>query len=210
VETSARTRDRAHGPRGEGRPASARIPTHARAAQPGARSRRPRPRRPRPGRPAVSRPAPRPLGAVAVDACPCHGTARASASVSALGAADRSALAPRARDPDRRRSRPTCAGPTASADTGGTGSGANLRAREGGRHAHPRTVSPRSLASSSPRLQSSPRGAIAQLGERLDRTQEVAGSSPASSTPKRPAPCRFASRAPVRPPRRRRSRIRER
>ena len=27
------------------------------------------------------------------------------------------------------------------------------------------------------------RGAIAQLGERLDRTQEVAGSSPASSTP---------------------------
>jgi hypothetical protein len=30
-------------------------------------------------------------------------------------------------------------------------------------------------------------GAIAQLGERLDRTQEVAGSSPASSTKKRPA-----------------------
>ena len=30
-------------------------------------------------------------------------------------------------------------------------------------------------------------GAIAQLGERLDRTQEVAGSSPASSTPKDPA-----------------------
>ena len=29
---------------------------------------------------------------------------------------------------------------------------------------------------------SHPRGAIAQLGERLDRTQEVAGSSPASST----------------------------
>src|SRR3954464_14904684 len=28
---------------------------------------------------------------------------------------------------------------------------------------------------------SHPRGAIAQLGERLDRTQEVAGSSPASS-----------------------------
>ena len=28
------------------------------------------------------------------------------------------------------------------------------------------------------------RGAIAQLGERLDRTQEVAGSSPASSIPK--------------------------
>src|SRR5439155_2803511 len=31
------------------------------------------------------------------------------------------------------------------------------------------------------------RGAIAQLGERLDRTQEVAGSSPASSISKRPA-----------------------
>jgi hypothetical protein len=30
------------------------------------------------------------------------------------------------------------------------------------------------------------RGAIAQLGERLDRTQEVAGSSPASSTPRKP------------------------
>ena len=29
-------------------------------------------------------------------------------------------------------------------------------------------------------------GAIAQLGERLDRTQEVAGSSPASSMTKRP------------------------
>jgi uncharacterized protein len=33
-----------------------------------------------------------------------------------------------------------------------------------------------------------PRGAIAQLGERLDRTQEVAGSSPASSTPTSLAP----------------------
>jgi hypothetical protein len=33
----------------------------------------------------------------------------------------------------------------------------------------------------------SPRGAIAQLGEHLDRTQEVAGSSPASSTQKRAA-----------------------
>src|SRR6266487_3967067 len=33
-------------------------------------------------------------------------------------------------------------------------------------------------------------GAIAQLGERLDRTQEVAGSSPASSISK--GPCRWA------------------
>src|SRR5262245_50001307 len=32
-----------------------------------------------------------------------------------------------------------------------------------------------------------PLGAIAQLGERLDRTQEVAGSSPASSTNESPA-----------------------
>src|SRR4051794_13884669 len=31
-------------------------------------------------------------------------------------------------------------------------------------------------------------GAIAQLGERLDRTQEVGGSSPPSSTPRTPAP----------------------
>src|SRR5215208_5625448 len=38
-----------------------------------------------------------------------------------------------------------------------------------------------------PRLESLLRGAIAQLGERLDRTQEVAGSSPASSTKERPA-----------------------
>ena len=30
-------------------------------------------------------------------------------------------------------------------------------------------------------------GAIAQLGERLDRTQEVGGSSPPSSTPRTPA-----------------------
>jgi hypothetical protein len=33
------------------------------------------------------------------------------------------------------------------------------------------------------RLHCRPLGAIAQLGERLDRTQEVAGSSPASSIP---------------------------
>ena len=32
------------------------------------------------------------------------------------------------------------------------------------------------------RLSSAPRGAVAQLGERLDRTQEVRGSSPLSST----------------------------
>src|SRR5215469_10684398 len=32
-----------------------------------------------------------------------------------------------------------------------------------------------------------PPGAIAQLGERLDRTQEVAGSSPASSIEKSPS-----------------------
>ena len=31
-------------------------------------------------------------------------------------------------------------------------------------------------------------GAIAQLGERLDRTQEVAGSSPASSIPRTAPP----------------------
>src|SRR6266576_1648469 len=37
------------------------------------------------------------------------------------------------------------------------------------------------------RLDFGPRGAIAQLGERLDRTQEVAGSSPASSIVQRPA-----------------------
>ena len=43
----------------------------------------------------------------------------------------------------------------------------------------------RPLATDNPRHQKPrrpmPRGAIAQLGERLDRTQEVAGSSPASS-----------------------------
>ena len=38
-----------------------------------------------------------------------------------------------------------------------------------------------------PALHYARRGAIAQLGERLDRTQEVAGSSPASSTSERPA-----------------------
>src|SRR5581483_9808320 len=37
------------------------------------------------------------------------------------------------------------------------------------------------------RLDFPDRGAIAQLGERLDRTQEVAGSSPASSTSRTPA-----------------------
>src|SRR3989442_11711412 len=40
------------------------------------------------------------------------------------------------------------------------------------------------------KLHCADRGAIAQLGERLDRTQEVAGSSPASSTPPgNPARC---------------------
>jgi hypothetical protein len=42
------------------------------------------------------------------------------------------------------------------------------------------------------RLHFADRGAIAQLGERLDRTQEVAGSSPASSI-KTPARQRFYS-----------------
>jgi hypothetical protein len=37
-----------------------------------------------------------------------------------------------------------------------------------------------------PRLHLARRGAIAQLGERLDRTQEVAGSSPASSIARTP------------------------
>jgi hypothetical protein len=35
-------------------------------------------------------------------------------------------------------------------------------------------------------------GAIAQLGERLDRTQEVAGSSPASSIPRKPCTRRLS------------------
>ena len=46
----------------------------------------------------------------------------------------------------------------------------------GWRQAHPRW-----LRTARPPLHCEPRGAIAQLGERLDRTQEVAGSSPASS-----------------------------
>ena len=37
-------------------------------------------------------------------------------------------------------------------------------------------------------LSSASHGAVAQLGERLDRTQEVAGSSPASSTIKKARP----------------------
>src|SRR4029450_10077338 len=47
-------------------------------------------------------------------------------------------------------------------------------------------------ASPETRLDFRPRGAIAQWGERLDRTQEVAGSSPASSTRKRPAQRAFS------------------
>ena len=44
-----------------------------------------------------------------------------------------------------------------------------------------------------PPLDCDPRGAIAQLGERLDRTQEVAGSSPASSIAKGPETGPFAA-----------------
>src|ERR1700752_2811833 len=48
---------------------------------------------------------------------------------------------------------------------------------------HPRgEESPSSVSLQSGRL-----GAIAQLGERLDRTQEVGGSSPPSSIARRPA-----------------------
>jgi hypothetical protein len=51
------------------------------------------------------------------------------------------------------------------------------------RDRRPQTVPARRGAGSQlePKLHFLPRGAIAQLGERLDRTQEVAGSSPASS-----------------------------
>src|SRR5215211_6870378 len=47
-------------------------------------------------------------------------------------------------------------------------------------------------------LRTAHRGAIAQLGERLDRTQEVGGSSPPSSTPRTPAPAGvLAFRRPI-------------
>src|SRR5439155_23555147 len=44
-----------------------------------------------------------------------------------------------------------------------------------------------------PRRDQAPLGAIAQLGERLDRTQEVGGSSPPSSISRRPANARLFS-----------------
>ena len=47
------------------------------------------------------------------------------------------------------------------------------------------------------RLHFADRGAIAQLGERLDRTQEVAGSSPASSTQEAPANPKIWIRATI-------------
>src|SRR5829696_9179224 len=47
---------------------------------------------------------------------------------------------------------------------------------------NPRGVRCEPLRKACPALPSMPLGAIAQLEERLDRTQEVAGSSPASST----------------------------
>ena len=43
-----------------------------------------------------------------------------------------------------------------------------------------------------PRRARAPLGAIAQLGERLDRTQEVGGSSPPSSIYRRPAHAGFS------------------
>jgi hypothetical protein len=46
-----------------------------------------------------------------------------------------------------------------------------------------RQIPYREVNTKSAQLHCDPRGAIAQLGERLDRTQEVAGSSPASSIP---------------------------
>ena len=69
----------------------------------------------------------------------------------------------------------------------------DARDRELGRsrRAHRWQRRPHALAPRLPsRLHCGPRGAIAQLGERLDRTQEVAGSSPASSTPIESGPLR--------------------
>ncbi len=112
-------------------------------------------------------------------------------AVSGLGPRDRRTLAPRPRNPHRRRRDPACAGhaarPPARRGPGDdlqAGRAANRALASGARVAAP----PRSLTKPGPgsqrggTLQSASPGAIAQLGERLDRTQEVAGSSPASST----------------------------
>ena len=119
-----------------------------------------------------------------------------ASSVSVLGAGHRGAVAARSRNPRRRRSDPARAGhstrrspgrgrtllPSARRDAGPASATRPVDARE-------RPPADALLAArrpSEPRLQSGALGAIAQLGERLDRTQEVASSSLASSMAQRP------------------------
>ncbi len=126
------------------------------------------------------------------------GRCREHAPVSAVGAGHRGALAAGPGHPHRRSGDPACAG--------------HAPCPPPGRRARPRSASlRRSRPARSSRawdrrfarapddrltrrsrrggpLQSASRGAIAQLGERLDRTQEVAGSSPASSIRNTPEP----------------------
>ena len=159
----------------------------SRAAQPRARPRRPRACRTRENSPPASgllAPAAAIGGPGNTGRRPAH--ERGDTAIPRLGAHDSRALATRPRDARRRHRDPARTRQAAR------------RAAGRGRHDLPapnRTV--RSLAATTRREQSVRvvgtsdrraaatigfRGAIAQLGERLDRTQEVGGSSPPSST----------------------------
>ena len=118
--------------------------------------------------------------------CPPHGPSQSTqrqdrrrrrdraSPVPVLGTRHGRALAPRPRDPHRRHGDPARAG-HAARRPGSPRTPASARLRPAAGRADQPAVA------RGARLQSGLQGAIAQLGERLDRTQEVGGSSPPSS-----------------------------
>ena len=178
----------------------------------GADQPRARPRRPRAGC-SRARGSPIPGGGAAARAPSRPSRARAAAGggwapLPGLGTTHGRALAPRARDPRRRSCHPARAGHT-PAHPGERGSHVLQGAEEApGPRARPSRPTVDRIPGA---LHCCLHGAIAQLGERLDRTQEVGGSSPPSSIGRRPIATRGCSEAcsHVRSPSRHGTRVRD-
>jgi hypothetical protein len=153
-----------------------------RATQPRARPRRPRAGRARPSHAPGERVAA--AEAAACDRRESHSratTTHNNARLPSLGADDGRALAGRHRDPHRRHRYPARTGPATSRPAWRGRD--DLRATGAHQPVTPSRVEQpsRTVDVAYAAATIGLRGAIAQLGERLDRTQEVAGSSPASS-----------------------------
>jgi len=123
-------------------------------------------------------------------------TGAGRAAVPVLGPSDGGPVASRSRDPDRRSCDPPCPGHT-SRHPEERGRDDLPRARDAAGAPGPDEPSRPAVGQSPGSLHFCLCGAIAQLGERLDRTQEVGGSSPPSSisksAPLRPLASRLRS-----------------